>query len=212
MLTLFLGNFPAFFGHFGYGWYFWPHSGSFSPFLIFFGLLFLFAMLGRGRRRCNSPRGGWYNRGPHGHYGPYGPYSQGPWSGDVQNGQGSSQQGYDQPRANQYNPSQPRPYGYGEPGNYGSPTAPGHEGTPTVRVDPNQHNSSGYGTPTVRVDSPAYYEAGTPTVRVDRPAQVSGGQPTQPLGPAPSFPLDYGDPARGRVEPDEHDRSGEMQS
>jgi len=212
MSTLFLGNFPAFMGHFGYGWHMGPHPGSGSPFLIFFGLLFLFAMLGRGRRRWNSPRGGGYNRGPRGPYGP--PYSRGPWQGDMQDGHGSGQQGYNPPQANQYNPPQAGPYyGYGNPGNYGETAAPGNQGTPTVRVDPNPQSLSGQGAPTVRVDSGANYPAGTPTVRVDQPApSSSGGQLTQPLGPAPSFPSDNEESARGRVEPEDIGQNNNTQS
>src|SRR4051812_42236805 len=74
-------------GHFGPypGQHYGSYSGHFSPFFIFLGLLFLFAIL-RHRNRWNSPSGGGYGQGGpsapgpsqgHGYANPQGPV-QGP--------------------------------------------------------------------------------------------------------------------------------------
>ena len=175
------------FGPFGHMGYFGPFAGRISPLLLFFGILFLFAMLRRGH-------GG--NRYHGGYYGPQyrqGPPTQGP-AGDV--GRNPSNPNPQDPGSykayGSYNPyagqasSQYNPYG-----NYGDPGNAGEQGAQTIRVDQMGNNAGqGAGTNTIRMDS----------IQGSTATGAGSGQPTTPLRGQPVIPANEYDPNRARVE------------
>src|SRR5205823_1839043 len=134
--------------HFGYFWHWGAYPGRISPFFILLGLLFVFAMLRRGRS-CNRPSSGdWHNRRL--------PPSQ-PSAEDLQRPTG------DRARySNPYHNAPRNPYStYGGRNEAGEATS---QGTPTVRVQTGVDVNAGANT--VRVNT------------VDDHTHESGGQPT----------------------------------
>jgi hypothetical protein len=167
-----------------------PWGFGFSPFLLFFGVLILFAVLRGSGGRNRRPPGYYRSQPPHYHQGsPYQRQEQDPESGDLPSGEqypgGPSR--YD-PRAWQDSASRGGPY---TPpyGNYETPNPPTDPGEPTVRVY-SQANEQGQ--PTVRVVPPAA------TMRVD--SAETAGYPTTPLGSTPRTP-----PANASIEPGDVD-------